>query len=48
MHLHTCLDCGAVIGTGDDCELDKDHDYARCDKCTARELEIQKRETEEN
>lgn len=37
-HKHTCLDCGRTIAEGDfDCELDRDHDFERCDDCTDAE-----------
>jgi hypothetical protein len=40
VHAHTCLDCGAVIATGDfDCEGDDtDHDFALCDTCAGADL----------
>ena len=32
-HKHLCLRCGDVVGTGDDCDGDADHDYALCATC---------------
>lgn len=38
-HNHTCIDCGAQIGTDDDgCEIDSDHDFGRCDRCAATDV----------
>lgn len=38
MHAHLCLDCGAIIATGDfDCEYDADHDFALCAECCREE-----------
>ena len=33
-HFHTCLECDAVIGEGNDCEVDADHDFALCSRCS--------------
>lgn len=32
-HRHTCLSCERVVGWGDDCEYDTDHDYELCNAC---------------
>jgi hypothetical protein len=37
-HAHLCLDCGAILSTGNvECESDYDHAFERCDECAAKE-----------
>lgn len=45
VHEHTCVDCGVVVGQGDDCESDYGHAYERCDACAHLSDEIEDEDT---
>ena len=39
-HRHTCLACERVVGWGDDCEADSDHDFALCPAHAGADLNV--------